>query len=639
MLTLESILNNAPQVIAIADELKSISASFETDFSVLQALGGAYLLQGNATAAIAIAQDIMALARSNGLVSEEAAALSLMGEAQLGQRDIAGAIATFQEGLVAAKQAGPSWSVSYLQGNLGDAYAAAGNWEAALPLLMARVEQERAANSNLGLAISLTNLGNLYLLSENWAAAEEALAAASGHWQAARTQVADPLQAISFFDTQLVTYRNWQKTLVAQRRFEEALVVAEQGRAQALAQQLIGSDNALEQTPSVSLDQLQAIAREKNVTLVEYSLMPSSQEIFIPNRVDNSWLNTATELYIWVISPNGTVMFESVSLDESDLAATILQTREAIGARGRAGAVPTSKDPQLSVDLDAQLQQLHRLLIEPIADQLPDNPDSPVVFVPQESLFLVPFAALQNEAGQYLIERHTILTVPSIQSLQLIRPETANRTADFSLSALAADEAVVVGNPIMPTLAEISLSSLPGTEQEAIAIASQLNTTPLLGSDATEATVRDRLSNARLIHLATHGLLDYGDPAAEIPGAIALTPDTQHDGLLTAAELAQEILVADLVVLSACDTGQGSITGDGMVGLSRSLLVAGVPRVVVSLWAVPDMPTAALMTTFYEQLAIGQGTAQALRRAMLTTMENHPDPKDWAAFTLIGESE
>jgi len=68
-------------------------------------------------------------------------------------------------------------------------------------------------------------------------------------------------------------------------------------------------------------------------------------------------------------------------------------------------------------------------------------------------------------------------------------------------------------------------------------------------------------------------------------------------------------------------------------------IAAGIPRVVVSLWTVPDQPAQALMEVFYNQLAQGQGTAQALRQAMLTTMRNNPDPKDWAAFTLIGEAE
>ena len=94
------------------------------------------------------------------------------------------------------------------------------------------------------------------------------------------------------------------------------------------------------------------------------------------------------------------------------------------------------------------------------------------------------------------------------------------------------------------------------------------------------------------------------------------------------------------MVLSACDTGRGRITGDGVIGLSRSLISAGAPSVIVSLWAIPDAPTASLMTEFYRNW---QGKkldkAQALRQAMLTTMKTDPEPRNWAAFTLIGEAD
>lgn len=120
--------------------------------------------------------------------------------------------------------------------------------------------------------------------------------------------------------------------------------------------------------------------------------------------------------------------------------------------------------------------------------------------------------------------------------------------------------------------------------------------------------------------------------------AIAQTPTRQAS--LTAAEILEDLeLTADLVVLSACDTGLGDITGDGVIGLSRSLMAAGTPSVVVSLWSVPDAPTADLMTEFYDQMRQGQDKAQALRQAMLTTMATHPNPRDWAAFTLIGTAD
>jgi CHAT domain-containing protein len=91
--------------------------------------------------------------------------------------------------------------------------------------------------------------------------------------------------------------------------------------------------------------------------------------------------------------------------------------------------------------------------------------------------------------------------------------------------------------------------------------------------------------------------------------------------------------------LSACDTGRGRITGDGVIGLSRSFISAGVPSVIVSLWSVPDAPTAFLMTEFYQNFQKNPDKAQALRQAMLTTLKQHPNPKNWAAFTLIGESQ
>ncbi|MEO0851916.1 MAG: CHAT domain-containing protein, partial [Cyanobacteria bacterium J06648_11] len=168
------------------------------------------------------------------------------------------------------------------------------------------------------------------------------------------------------------------------------------------------------------------------------------------------------------------------------------------------------------------------------------------------------------------------------------------------------------------------------------------NTQPLLNAVATEYLVKQQIENARIVHFATHGLLEYGQPMAsgirDVPGAIALVPGQGEDGLLTSEEISTFNLRTDLVVLSACDTGRGELTGDGVIGLSRSFIAAGAPSVIVSLWSIPDAPTAGLMTEFYRQLQQGQDKAQALRQAMLETMKTHPNPRDWAAFTLIGEA-
>jgi CHAT domain-containing protein len=260
--------------------------------------------------------------------------------------------------------------------------------------------------------------------------------------------------------------------------------------------------------------------------------------------------------------------------------------------------------------------------------------------MPQGELFLVPFPALLNAQNQPLITQHTILTAPSIQTLDLTH-KTAQSHPKGTRPAL------VVGNPTMPAISTVigdppkKLAALPGSETEAIALAKQLNTQAMTGSSAQKDKIVQQMQNAGIIHLATHGLLDSFK--GETPGAIALAPngtDDRNDGLLTSGEIFDLKLNADLVVLSACDTGRGEITGDGVIGLSRSLFVAGTPSVIVSLWKVPDDSTAFLMTEFYKNWKDRKlDKAQALRQAMLTTRVNYPQPLNWAAFTLIGEAD
>jgi CHAT domain-containing protein len=398
-----------------------------------------------------------------------------------------------------------------------------------------------------------------------------------------------------------------------------------------LASQL--TDGSLPTTKPTTA-QIQQIAQTQVATIVQYSIVSDEN------------------LYIWVIQPNGKIHFHKSDLTQlkKPLSQRVVDSRTAIGARSRdnADVVVELNEAALQQRREQEtrnLRQLHQLLIEPIAQFLPQDSNQRVIFIPQGSLFLVPFPALLDANGKALIEQHTILTAPSIQVLDLARQKVVSRQP----STISGQQypALVVGNPTMPKVTtkigetSVQLSTLPGAEREAIAIAQILNTKALIGTQAKKADVVQRMKNASVIHLATHGLLDSFK--GDVPGAIALAPSGNNelnDGLLTAGEIFNMKLNADLVVLSACDTGRGDLTGDGVIGLSRTLFIAGVPSVIVSLWKVPDEPTAFLMTEFYRNWRERNlDKAQALRQAMLTTKGKYPQPLDWAAFTLIGEAK
>ncbi len=216
---------------------------------------------------------------------------------------------------------------------------------------------------------------------------------------------------------------------------------------------------------------------------------------------------------------------------------------------------------QLQAQQTRNLKQLHQLLIEPIADRLPQDPNQRVILIPQYELFLVPFPALLDASNTPLIENHTILTAPSIQVLELTR----QRRRGMEKGERGGGKALVVGNPTMPKVVTrigdqpVQLADLPGAKREAMAIATLLNTQAITGAQATKAAIAQQMPNARMIHLATHGLLD-DTKGLGVPGAIALAPAGNgqlNDGLLTADEILDMKLNAELVVLSACDTGRG----------------------------------------------------------------------------------
>ncbi|MEG4494571.1 CHAT domain-containing protein [Microcoleus sp. D3_18_C4] len=636
------------QSLEVAHSLKSA----DLEASVLRNLGLLYYAQKEYKKAVEYQEQSLAIAKQQRDRRGEALALSNLGLVHYSLTDYAKAIDDQKQSLAIASALGDRFVQGRALENLGIAYYAVKNYRQAIEshqqsLVIARELSDRHAQGR-----ALTNLGDALSKAKQPAEAIKALFSAIEIWESLRSNLGNnDLNLVSIFETQETSYSTLQEVLANQNQHTKALEITERGRAQAFVRLLtnrFSSQSAQatlksseSQIKPLNIQEIQQIAKQQNSTLVSYSIIKEVREADGQRKLQDS------ELYIWVMQPTGKIDFRRITLkglveEKTSLKALVTEGRCFIPSclrnkqRSQPATNPTPTRPIVEQRfLNPSLQELYQLLIEPIADLLPQDPASRITFIPHESLFLVPFAALQDSSGNYLIEKHTILTAPSIQVLSLTKKQ----------QQLASGKgALVVGNPTMPSVAFTTnqppqqLSSLPHSETEAIAIAQLLNAEPLTGDKATKVAVLQQIERSGIVHLATHGILDDVEGLG-VPGVIALAPSKDDSGLLTASEIFNLRLNAELVVLSACNTGRGRITGDGIIGLSRSFIAAGVPSVVVSLWSVSDESTADLMAEFYRQMQLTPDIAQALRKAMLVTLVKHPNPVDWAAFTLIGEAE
>jgi CHAT domain-containing protein/Flp pilus assembly protein TadD len=627
------------QVLAIAREIKDR----KSEGAALGNLGNVYSDLGNYAKAIEYLQQFLVIAREIKDRQSEGKALGNLGIAYGSLGNYAKAIEYLQQLLVIAREIKDRQSEGKALGNLGLAYNYLGNYAKAIEYTQQWLAIAREIKDRQSEGIALNNLGLALFKSGKLSLAESTLIEGIKVYESLRGGL-DDINKVSISDTQSNTYQTLQKVLIAENKTDTALEIAERGRARAfvelLNKRLSPTDSLANKQFNPSIAEIKQTAKAENATLVQYSI------IYDDFKVEGKQQSKESELYIWVVKPTGEVTFRKADLkplwqkENTTLDDFVTISRKSIGARGR-GGIEVSYNP--AVQTQNRFQQLHNLLIKPIADLLPTNPNQHVIFIPQGSLFLVPFPALQDASGKYLIEKHTILTAPAIQVLDLTHKRRVE-TRNFA----SLQNALIVGNPTMPSVAFVpgekpqKLDSLPGAETEAKAIATLFNTKAIIGNEATKTANVQKMTKARIVHLATHGLLDDYKQLG-VPGAIALAPDPQKtneegNGLLTAYEILDLKLNAEFV-LSACDTGRGRITGDGVIGLSRSLITAGVSSVMVSLWKVPDEATASLMSEFYKNIQHKTDKATALREAMLTTMKKEPEPVNWAAFTLIGESE
>jgi CHAT domain-containing protein/tetratricopeptide (TPR) repeat protein len=288
-----------------------------------------------------------------------------------------------------------------------------------------------------------------------------------------------------------------------------------------------------------------------------------------------------------------------------------------------------------------------------------------LVVVADGSLHHVPFAALPDAGGQPLVARFEIANVPSASVAAQLRRDLAGRaTAPRAIAAFAdpvygvGDIRLSVGTPRAAADATLEratrafgfkdgrLPRLPFTRREAQAIAALAPTSSKVDVDFAanlDAALSPDLASYRYVHFATHGLLNDARP--ELSGLVLSLVDREgraRRGLLTAPDVSNLRLGAELVVLSSCRSAAGrEVRGEGLLGLTRAFMHAGAPRVVASLWPVDDLASAQLMTGMYEGMLGPQklAPAAALRHAQLGLLRHRRwrAPYYWAAFQIQGE--
>ena len=326
------------------------------------------------------------------------------------------------------------------------------------------------------------------------------------------------------------------------------------------------------------------------------------------------YFETPDRLLIFVVSPR-TIAFTEVPVASASIAEQTRRALELVAARTNQEGAP--------------LHALYASLIAPLDRRGLLAGAHSLVIVPHGSLTYLPFAALrESENAPYLMERFSILTVTSASALVPLRAKSGHAAA--------------AGSRVFAPLTR----QLPGSRDEALAVASRLAVPPMLDGNASEKAVREALETSSVVHVASHGTLDAERPmfssiALAAPRESASEP--ANDGRLETHEVLAMRVGSWLVYLSGCETALGasqptsSRTDEDYTTLAQAFLFAGAGNVVATLWRIDDRAATTFATQFYGQLA-GSPPANALAQAQRAMIHDprYAAPYYWAAYTVSG---
>jgi CHAT domain-containing protein len=624
-----------------------------------------------------------------------AGALHAIGTAHELQGDYARALEYYQKGLSMDEAMGDKDGIAGALCSIGVVHRKQGRYSEALDF----AERAGAIARQIGafdvLWETRLNAGSAYRALNQSDRARLSFDEAIAVIEAMRIQVAGgEREQQRFFEDKLSPYHAMVDLLVARKSPTEALAFAERAKARALldllysgrvniVKAMTGQEQERERTlraELISLNVQMALANEQdkpdqaglgelkslrekarlNYEAFQTSLYAAHPEL----KVQRGEAQVIKAEEITALAPDaGGALLEYVVMDDVTYLFTVTKDVGRAKAEVRAYTLPVKRDDlakqtetfrrQLAArDLGfrGSAANLYALLIKPAEAQLRGK--TSIVIAPDGKLWDLPFQALLSGPKRFLIEDAAISYAPSLTALREMMKRPRTQDANPIPATLLA-----LGNPKLgrETLDRATLAlrgekldPLPEAEQEVKTLRRLYGASRskvYVGAEAREDRVKREAGQAAILHFATHGILNDASP---MYSHLALAQgDTNEDGLLEAWELMRLDLKADLVTLSACETARGRFgAGEGMIGLTWALFVAGAPSVVVSQWKVESASARDLMLGFHRQLRAPASAkprmtkAEALRRAALNVMKNSETshPFYWAGFVLVGAS-
>jgi CHAT domain-containing protein len=492
-----------------------------------------------------------------------------------------------------------------------------------------------------------------------------------------------------FFEDKSAPYQAMVELLVTQAKPDEAFAFAEKSKARVLLALLAGTRNTVtksmteaekqeelrltvklaeanslfereNQKPQPDQKRIAELREQLNQARLEHETFRSKLYLDHPElRVQRGEMKPITieetvsllpdqksTIAEYVVTEDKTFLFVITRDDSAKASLKVFEIN--VKNKDLARQVESFRSKVAAGDLDFQkpARELYDLLLKPAQVQLSGKTN--LIIVPDGSLWDLPFQSLRNETNQYLIEQTSISCAPSLTALREMSKKAKQRKPVLNLELLAFGNPVVsteTSNRIKQVLMSESLEPLPESERmvkELEKMYGANRSKVLVGNEAREETAKTESPKYRIVQFATHGILNNILPMYSHLVLSQDEKDRNEDGLLEAWEMKDLDLKAELVILSACETARGKVSGgEGVIGMSWAMFIAGAPTTVASQWKVESSSTTELMLEFHRQLLAGKNItkAEALRRASLKLLKtpkyNHPSY--WAGFVMIGD--